>query len=244
MSKAKKRRPEARTLTEKVKTAKGRKASSTKWLQRQLNDPFVQEAKRLGYRGRAAFKLIQLDDKFRFLKPGARVVDLGAAPGGWAQVAVQRVKAARPNAGRRRGTGGREGLVIGLDWKDVDPLDGAIFLKGDFMTETGAAMVRAALAGPADVVLSDLASDATGHAPTDHLRIIALAEAAVAFACEVLTLGGTVIIKVLQGADEPALFEILRRNFTNVRRIKPAASRTDSAELYLVGMGFRGEGGI
>ena len=181
MSKAKKRRPEARTLTEKVKTAKGRKASSTKWLQRQLNDPFVQEAKRLGYRGRAAFKLIQLDDKFRFLKPGARVVDLGAAPGGWAQVAVQRVKAARPNTGRRRGTGGREGLVIGLDLKDVDPLDGAIFLKGDFMTEPGAAMVRAALAGPADVVLSDLASDATGHAPTDHLRIIALAEAAVTF---------------------------------------------------------------
>jgi len=222
-------RPESRPLTEKVRTAKGRKASSTKWLQRQLNDPYVQEAQRLGYRGRAAFKLIQLDDRFKFLKPGHIVLDLGAAPGGWSQVAVQRVAASR---------GGR-GQVIGVDLKDIDPLDGAAFLKADFMTEAGLALTRSALGQAADIVLSDMAPDATGHGLTDHLRIVAMAEAAVEFAAEVLKPGGTIVTKVLQGADEPALFEVLRRHFTNVRRVKPAASREDSAELYLIGMGFK-----
>lgn len=230
MSRPKKRRPESRPLTEKVKTARGRKASSTKWLQRQLNDPYVQEAQRLGYRGRAAFKLQQIDDKFGLLKPGCRVVDLGAAPGGWAQVAVARVNSKS-----------RKGLVIGLDLVPIDPLAGATFLQGDLMTEEGPALIREALNGPADVVLSDMASDATGHAATDHLRIIALAEAAVDFATEVLSPGGALVVKVLQGADEPALFEIIRRAFGHVRRFKPAASRSDSAELYLIGTAFRGK---
>lgn len=216
---------DARALTVKVKTAKGRKISSTKWLQRQLNDPYVQEAKRIGLRGRAAFKLSQIDDKFHFLKPGARVVDLGAAPGGWSQIAVERVKSVKPNGG----------LVVGLDLKDMEPLPGAVFLKGDFMVEEGPNLVRAALGGLADVVLSDMAPDATGHPATDHLRIVAMAEVAVAFAIEILAPGGTVVVKVLQGTDEPALFETIRLAFTHIRRFKPGASRSDSAELYLIG---------
>ena len=231
MSRTKKKRPESRGLTQKVKTARGRKLSSTKWLQRQLNDPYVQEAQRLGYRGRAAFKLAQIDDKFALLKPGQRVIDLGAAPGGWAQIAASRVKA----------VGNGPGIVVGLDLKEIEPVPGVVFLEGDFMTEAGAALVSAALGSPADIVLSDMAPSSTGHAATDHLRIIALAEAAVEFAAETLTPGGSVVIKVFQGADEPALYEILRRNFRSVRRIKPAACRTDSAELYLVGIDFRNE---
>ncbi len=233
MARSKKPYVDARPLTEKVKTAKGRKASSTKWLQRQLNDPYVQEAQRVGLRGRAAFKLRQIDDKFHFLKPGARIVDLGAAPGGWSQVAAERVKSDSSKGRAKTGT------VIGLDIKDIEPLVGATFLKGDFMSEEGPAVVRAALGGQANVVLSDMAPDATGHSLTDHLRIIAMAEAAVEFAVEVLVPNGTVVVKVLQGADEPALFDTMRRSFINIRRFKPGASRGDSAELYLIGQVLR-----
>jgi 23S rRNA (uridine2552-2'-O)-methyltransferase len=212
-----------------LKTAGRRKASSTQWLERQLNDPYVSEAKRLGYRSRAAFKLIQLDDRFHFLKPGARIVDLGAAPGGWTQVAAARVKAAD----------GR-GTVVGIDYLAMDPVPGAMLLAGDFLAADAPERLRAALGGPADVVLSDMAAPATGHAATDHLRIMALAEAAYDFAREVLARGGTFIAKVLQGGSERTLLEALKRDFSSVRHVKPPASRADSAEVYVVAQGFRG----
>jgi len=211
-----------------LKTAGRRKASSTQWLERQLNDPYVSEAKRLGYRSRAAFKLIQLDDRFHFLKPGARVVDLGAAPGGWTQVAATRVKAVE----------GR-GTVVGIDYLAMDAVPGALLLAGDFLAEDAPTRLREALGGAADVVLSDMAAPATGHATTDHLRIMALAEAAYAFAREVLAPGGTFIAKVLQGGSERTLLEALKRDFTSVRHVKPPASRAESAEVYVVAQGFR-----
>jgi 23S rRNA (uridine2552-2'-O)-methyltransferase len=211
-----------------VKTAGRRKASSTQWLERQLNDPYVSEARRLGYRSRAAFKLIQLDDRFRFLKPGARIVDLGAAPGGWTQVAAARVMAAD----------GR-GSVVGIDYLAMDPVPGAVLLAGDFLAADAPERLRAALGGPADVVLSDMAAPATGHATTDHLRIMALTEAAYDFAREVLAPGGTFIAKVLQGGSERTLLEALKRDFASVRHVKPPASRAESAEVYVVAQGFR-----
>jgi 23S rRNA (uridine2552-2'-O)-methyltransferase len=212
-----------------IKTAGRRKASSTQWLERQLNDPYVSEAKRLGYRSRAAFKLIQLDDRFHFLKSGARVLDLGAAPGGWTQVAAARVKAAD----------GR-GKVVGIDYLPMDSVPGAILLAGDFLAADAPERLRAALGGAADVVLSDMAAPTTGHAATDHLRIMALAEAAYEFACEVLAPGGTFIAKVLQGGSERTLLEALKRDFSSVRHVKPPASRAESAEVYVVAQGFRG----
>ena len=211
-----------------VKTAGRRKASSTQWLERQLNDPYVSEAKRLGYRSRAAFKLIQLDDRFHFLKPGARVVDLGAAPGGWTQVAAARAKAAH---------GG--GKVVGIDYLAMDPVSGAVLLAGDFLAADAPERLRAALGGAADVVLSDMAAPTTGHAATDHLRIMALAEAAYQFAREVLAPGGTFIAKVLQGGSERTLLEALKRDFASVRHVKPPASRAESAEVYVVAQRFR-----
>jgi 23S rRNA (uridine2552-2'-O)-methyltransferase len=215
-----------------VKTASRRKASSTQWLERQLNDPYVSEAKRLGYRSRAAFKLIQLDDRFHFLKPGARVVDLGAAPGGWTQVAAARAKAAE---------GGGE--VVGIDYLAMDPVPGAVLLAGDFLAADAPERLRAALGGAADVVLSDMAAPTTGHAATDHLRVMALAEAAYEFAREVLAPGGTFIAKVLQGGSERTLLEALKRDFASVRHVKPPASRAESAEVYVVAQRFRaGEG--
>jgi 23S rRNA (uridine2552-2'-O)-methyltransferase len=218
----------ARAPAVRVKTAGRRKASSTQWLDRQLNDPYVSEAKRLGYRSRAAFKLIQLDDRFHFLRPGVRVADLGAAPGGWMQVAVARVKAAEGS-----------GKVVGIDLLATDPIPGAIVLVGDFLVETAPARLRAALDGPAAVVLSDMAAPTTGHAATDHLRIMALAEAAYDFARAVLGPGGTFIAKVLQGGSERTLLEALKRDFATVRHVKPAASRAESAEVYVVAQGFR-----
>lgn len=212
-----------------VKTAGRRKASSTQWLERQLNDPYVSEAKRLGYRSRAAFKLIQLDDRFHFLKPGACIVDLGAAPGGWTQVAAARVKAAD----------GR-GKVVGIDYLPMDTVPGATVLSGDFLAADAPDRLREALGGPADVVLSDMAAPTTGHAGTDHLRIMGLAEAAYAFAREVLAPGGTFIAKVLQGGSERTLLDALKRDFTSVRHVKPPASRAESAEVYVVAQGFRG----
>jgi 23S rRNA (uridine2552-2'-O)-methyltransferase len=212
-----------------VRSARQRSASSTQWLERQLNDPYVAEAKRLGYRSRAAFKLLQLDDRFHFLKPGARVVDLGAAPGGWTQVAVARVKA---EAGR--------GRVVGIDLLPMDPVPSATLLELDFLDERAPAALRDALGGPADVVLSDMAAPTTGHAATDHLRIMALAEAAYAFACEVLAPGGTFLCKVFQGGAERELLAELKRHFATVRHVKPPASRADSAEVYVLAQGFKG----
>lgn len=219
----------ARAPAVRVKTAGRRKASSTQWLERQLNDPYVSEAKRLGYRARAAFKLLQLDDRFHFLKPGARVVDLGAAPGGWTQVAAARVKA---EAGR--------GRVVGIDLLAMDPIPGAVLFTLDFLDDAAPAVLRTALDGPADVVLSDMAAPTTGHAATDHLRVMALAEAAHAFARGVLAEGGTFVAKVFQGGTERALLDQLKRDFATVRHAKPPASRAESAEVYVVAQGFRG----
>jgi 23S rRNA (uridine2552-2'-O)-methyltransferase len=209
-----------------VRTAKGRKLSSKLWLERQLNDPYVAEAKRLGYRSRAAFKLAEIDDKYKILKVGQRVVDLGAAPGGWVQVALARV--------------GASGLVVGIDLQEIEPIAGAELLVGDFLDGDAPERLRAALGGAADVVLSDMAAAATGHARTDHLRIMALAEAALAFALEVLAPGGAFVAKVLQGGSERTLLESMRRSFARVAHFKPPSSRSDSAELYVVATGFRG----
>lgn len=217
----------SRSLTVTVKTAKRRKLSSTLWLQRQLNDPYVHEAKRLGYRSRAAFKLIQLDDRFGFLKPGLRVIDLGAAPGGWTQVAVERVG------------GGKDGAVVGLDILEWDPVPGAITLCGDFLADDAPERLKAALGGPADIVLSDMAAPTTGHPSTDHLRIIALVEVALDFAFDVLRPGGCFVAKVFQGGTEKTLLDCLKRNFAQVRHAKPPASRQGSAEAYVVAQGFR-----
>jgi 23S rRNA (uridine2552-2'-O)-methyltransferase len=218
-----------RGKTTRVKTARGRTVSQTRWLQRQLNDPFVEAAKREGYRSRAAYKLSGLDDQVKFLKPGLRVIDLGAAPGGWTQVAVQRVK---PKKG--------SGQVIGIDLTPVDPIAGATILTGDFMADDSPDRLKELMEGPVDVVLSDMAAPATGHPQTDHLRIMALAEAAQDFAEQVLAPGGTFVAKVLRGGTERTLLERLKRGFEKVRHIKPAASRSDSAEIFVVATGFRG----
>ncbi|GAB2178306.1 RlmE family RNA methyltransferase [Dongia sp. agr-C8] len=220
--------PSGRGLTERVKTANKRTASSTRWLHRQLNDPYVAEAKKQGLRSRAAFKLLQLDERFHFLKPGARVVDLGAAPGGWTQVAGEKVL----KSGR--------GKVIGIDILEMDPVPGAEILHLDFMSDEAPEKLKALLDGEADVVLSDMAASATGHQQTDHLKIMALAETAYAFAQEVLAPGGTFIAKVLQGGATGDLLKELKRDFEEVRHVKPAASRKDSAEIYVVALSFRG----
>lgn len=218
----------ARSETIQLKTARGRTASSQRWLRRQLNDPFVQQAQRLGYRSRSAFKLLQLDEKFKFLKSGQRVVDLGAAPGGWTQVAAARVL---PNDG-----GGR---VVGLDILEMDPVAGADILQADFMTDDGLAALNDLLDGPADLVLSDMAAPTTGHAPTDHLRTAGLCEAAYEFAVEVLSPGGGFVAKVFKGGSERALLDRMKRDFVTVRHAKPAASRAESPETYVVALGFR-----
>ena len=222
--------PTGRRATVRVKTARGRTVSSQRWLQRQLNDPYVAEAKKRGYRSRAAFKLLQIDDQFRFLKPGARVVDLGAAPGGWTQVAVERTKPGRAS-----------GVVIGLDVTPVEPVAGATVLAKDFYDEDSPDVLTELLAGPADVVLSDMAASATGDPQTDHLRIMGLAEAAHDFARQVLKPGGTFVAKVLRGGTERSLLDRLKKDFAKVRHVKPEASRADSAEMYVVGTGFRGK---
>ncbi|HEX6119888.1 MAG TPA: RlmE family RNA methyltransferase [Dongiaceae bacterium] len=213
-------------MTVRVKTAGKRTQSSTRWLARQLNDPYVAEAKKQGYRSRAAFKLLQLDDKHRFLKPGARVVDLGAAPGGWCQVAVDRV--------------GARGKVIGIDLLSMDAIPGADLIQMDFMSEAAPDELKRRLDGHlADVVLSDMAASSTGHAQTDHLKIMALAEAAYDFAKDVLAKGGAFICKVLQGGATGELLKLLKRDFAEVKHVKPPASRSDSAEIYVVAIGFR-----
>ncbi|GGF36106.1 ribosomal RNA large subunit methyltransferase E [Aliidongia dinghuensis] len=217
-----------RQLQVRVKTAKQRSTSSTLWLQRQLNDPYVSEAKRLGYRSRAAFKLAQLDDKFHVLGKGKRVVDLGCAPGGWCQIAAERV--------------GPTGKIVGIDYLAMDPVPGATHIQLDFLDESAPARLKELLDGPADVVLSDMAAPTTGHAATDHLRVMALAETAYEFAAEVLTQGGIFIAKVFQGGTEKTLLDRLKRDFDKVGHAKPAASRADSAEVYVVATGFRRAG--
>lgn len=212
-----------------VKTAGKRSLASTLWLHRQLNDPFVAEAQKRGYRSRAAFKLLQLDEKFHLLGPGKRVVDLGAAPGGWTQVAVERVQS---QAGR--------GQVVGLDILEMEPVPGAHTFQADFLDETAPERLKALLGGPADVVLSDMAANTTGHGPTDHLRIMNLAEAAYDFAEEVLAPNGAFVCKLFQGGAEKDLLDRLKRDFAVVRHAKPTASRADSSETYVVAAGFRG----
>lgn len=223
-----------RDLKVRVKTAKGRKLSSTRWLERQLNDPYVQRARREGYRGRAAYKILELDDRFRFLVPGARVVDLGCAPGGWAQVAVGRVNALGEKTGRK------VGRVIGVDLQPVDPIAGAEIHQIDFMSEGADAAVKGWLGGNADVVMSDMAPSASGHKATDHLRIVALCGAAADLAMDVLEPGGTFVAKVLAGGAEDSLQVLLKRAFTRVVNVKPPASRSDSSEKFVVATGFRG----
>jgi 23S rRNA (uridine2552-2'-O)-methyltransferase len=217
-----------RELKVRVKTAKKRSHSSTLWLERQLNDPYVARARREGYRSRAAYKLIEIDDKVRVLKPGTRVIDLGAAPGGWSQVAAKRV-------GAQEG----KGRVLAIDILDMDALAGVDVMRLDFLDPSAPAVLKERLGGAADVILSDMAANATGHRPTDHLRIMALVEAAAEFAGEVLAPGGAFIAKVLQGGTESALLARLKRDFAAVKHVKPAASRSDSSELYVVATGYR-----
>jgi 23S rRNA (uridine2552-2'-O)-methyltransferase len=225
-----------RDLTVKVKTAKGRKISSTRWLQRQLNDPYVKRAQAEGYRGRAAYKILELDDRFRFLVPGARVVDLGCAPGGWCQVAVPRVNALGEKSGKARG------YVLGIDLQEVEPIAGAEIHQLDFMADDADAQVKAWLGGEADVVMSDMAAASSGHKQTDHLRIIALCEAAAYLAFDVLSEGGTFVSKVLAGGAEGELQKLLKQRFTKVANVKPPASRADSSEKFVVATGFRRDG--
>jgi 23S rRNA (uridine2552-2'-O)-methyltransferase len=211
-----------------VRTGGKRKLSSKLWLERQLNDPYVAQAKREGYRSRAAFKLVEIDDKYRVLKPGMTVVDLGAAPGGWSQIAAKRVGA---DTGR--------GRVVAIDILEMDAVPGVDVLHLDFLDAQAPDKLKERLGGPADVVLSDMAANATGHRKTDHLKIMALAETAAQFAREVLSPGATFLCKVLQGGTEGTLLAELKRDFATVRHVKPAASRADSAELYVLATGFR-----
>jgi 23S rRNA (uridine2552-2'-O)-methyltransferase len=205
---------------------KRKSVSSRRWLERQLNDPYVARAKREGYRSRAAFKLAEIDDKHHLLKPGGRVVDLGAAPGGWSQVAQRRV--------------GPRGRVVAIDILAMDAIAGVDFAELDFLDPDAPGRLKAMLGGPADAVLSDMAANATGHRPTDHLKVMALVEAAAEFAREVLKPGGAFLAKVIQGGTEGTLLAALKRDFASVKHVKPAASRADSAELYVLATGFRG----
>ncbi|HWK00861.1 MAG TPA: RlmE family RNA methyltransferase [Xanthobacteraceae bacterium] len=218
----------------KLKPSRNRTVSSRQWLTRQLNDPYVQRAKSEGYRSRAAYKLIEIDDKAQFLKRGGRVVDLGAAPGGWSQVAAARV-------GSESGKGkGAKGKVVAIDLLDVEAIPGVEFMQLDFNDADAPEKLKEMLGGPADVVLSDMAGNTTGHRQTDHLKIVALVEMAAEFAREVLSPGGTFLAKVIQGGTEHTLLAELKKNFATVKHIKPPASRADSAELYVLAQGFRG----
>jgi len=219
-----------RNLTVRLKTARQRTLSSQKWLERQLNDPYVARAKSDGYRSRAAFKLIEIDERHHLLRDGQTVVDLGAAPGGWSQVAAKRVRATEDR-----------GQVVAIDISEMESIAGVSIIHLDFMDETAPARLKALLRdGGADIVLSDMAAPATGHAATDHLRIMALAEAAGHFATEVLKPGGSFLCKVFQGGTERDLLELLKRSFKSVKHVKPPASRADSSELYVLATGFRG----
>jgi 23S rRNA (uridine2552-2'-O)-methyltransferase len=210
-------------------TKKKVKSSSRRWLERQLNDPYVKRAQAEGYRSRAAYKLIEIDDRHKLLRPGQRVVDLGAAPGGWCQVAVARVKSTP-----------EEPRVVGIDYLDVDPVPGAVILKMDFLDDDAPARLGEVLGGPADIVLSDLAAPTTGHRRTDHIRTMHLCEVAADFAISVLKPGGHFLAKTFQGGTEGGLLDTLKRNFATVHHIKPPASREESVELYILAKGFKG----
>ena len=212
-------------LRTRVKTAKGRKVGSTRWLERQLNDPYVKRAKAEGYRSRASYKLMELDERFGFLKGAKRVIDLGIAPGGWSQVVRQRLP---------------QSVVVGIDLLPTDPLDGVTILQMDFMDDKAPDLLKEALGGPADLVLSDMAANTVGHPQTDHLRTMALVEAGLLFATEVLRPGGAFVAKVLAGGADSQLVAELKRNFTAVKHAKPPASRKGSSEWYVVAQGFKG----
>ena len=214
----------AKQMFERVKTARGRKSSSTRWLQRQLNDPYVKKAQMEGYRSRAAYKLLQLDEKFHLLRPGMRIVDLGSAPGGWVQVALKKDAAE----------------VVGIDLLEIEPIPGATLLQHDFTEDDAPDLVKAEMGGPADAVISDLAPWTTGHKKTDHLRIVALVELAAHFALETLKPGGFFVAKVFQGGAEGELLDLLKANFDKVRHFKPDASRSESAETFVIATGFKG----
>lgn len=221
----KKKTSSGRSLSVRLKSTRNLTLSSQRWLTRQLNDPYVQKAKAAGYRSRASYKLIEIDDKFKILKPGAHVVDLGAAPGGWTQVAVERV--------------GETGFVVGVDLTLVEPITGATLICGDFNDPQVQEKLKTILKEPVQIVLSDMAASSTGHSQTDHLRIMALAEEAFIFAQEVLEKGGVFIAKVLQGGTEKELLMLLKRHFEKVIHFKPPSSRADSAEIYVIAIGFR-----
>ena len=221
------KQPSGRDAAVTLRTARGRSPAQQRWLRRQLNDPYVQAAQREGWRSRAAFKLIELDKKFHFLRKGARVLDLGAAPGGWSQVAAARL--------------GNTGKVVAMDILDMEPITGADVFKADMLAPETPALLKAALGGPADLVMSDMAAPTTGHRPTDHLRTMGLLEAALDMAEEVLKPGGTFVGKVFQGGATGELLARIKRLFADVKHVKPPASRAESVELYLVATGFRGK---
>ncbi|MEP9375251.1 RlmE family RNA methyltransferase [Aquabacter sp. CN5-332] len=221
--------PDGRPLKVRVKTSRGRTTSQQKWLQRQLNDPYVARAKREGWRSRAAFKLIEMNEKVQLLRRGLRVVDLGAAPGGWSQVAAKRI-----------GVEEGKGKIVAIDLLEMDPVPGVTFAQMDFLAEDAPQRLMEMLDGPADLVMSDMAANATGHRQTDHLKIVALVELAADFARQVLAPGGAFVAKVIQGGTEGTLLANLKRDFAQVKHLKPAASRADSAELYVLATGFRG----
>ncbi len=223
-----------RDLKVRVKTAKGRKLASTLWLERQLNDPYVQRAQREGYRGRAAYKIMELDDRYRFLLPGAKVVDLGCAPGGWCQMAVERVNALGERKSKKAGT------VLGVDLQEVEHVSGAEIHVLDFLEDDADQKVKDWLGGKADVVMSDMAPFSSGHKGADHLRIMTLVEAALYFALDVLEPGGTFVAKVLAGGAEADVMKMLRSNFTKVMHVKPASSRKDSSEKFVIATGYKG----
>ncbi|MCB1475244.1 MAG: RlmE family RNA methyltransferase [Rhodobiaceae bacterium] len=220
-----------RKLKQRVKTRKGRSVASARWLERQLNDPYVAEAKAAGYRSRAAFKLAEIDDRYGLLKPGMSVVDLGAAPGGWSQVAAIRVDAASG-----------KGQVVGIDILGMEPIPDVTLLEMDFLDDDAPERLKQALGGPVEAVLSDMAAPTTGHRATDHLRTLGLVEAAYEFAVEILKPGGFFLAKVFRGGTEGELLQRMKRDFTTVRHVKPPSSRAESVELYVLATGFRGEG--
>ena len=224
-----------REMTTRVKTAKRRKGASTRWLQRQLNDPYVAEAKKQGYRSRAAFKLLEIDDQFKILKPGKKLVDLGAAPGGWSQVAVDRLN----TQGQKKAPVGK---VIAIDIQPFDDIPGAICIEQDFLSPTAVEVLKQACGGAVDLVISDMAAPSTGHPGTDHLRIMGLLEEAYDFARNVLNPGGVFLGKVLQGGTEDTLLQSLKQDFKTVKHTKPPSSRADSRESYVIAMGFKGKG--
>ena len=223
-----------RDLKVKVKSARGKTVSQVKWLQRQLNDPYVKRAQLEGFRGRAAFKILELNEKYNFLIPGSKVVDLGCAPGGWSQVSVDLVNA----LGVKKNV--KIGSVIGIDLQEVEVLPGAKFYQLDFMADDADLEVKKILDGKANVVMSDMAASSSGHKKTDHLRIMALCETAAYFAFDVLEEGGTFVAKVLAGGAESDLQTLLKQKFTKVHNVKPPSSRSDSSENFVVALGFRG----